>query len=121
MASYNERRQTIRVGTSGELSVECERRGPALTLVDVGSGGFGARLAAAIPIGAVASYRFTTPDRKWSATFRAKAVYCRPEIVDGKATGCFVAGFSFVTDQPPQVRRQIMAMIDIVTKFLTFS
>jgi hypothetical protein len=121
MASYQERRHTIRVGTNGQLDVECERRGPALTLVDVGSGGFGARLSAAIPIGAVASYRFTTPDRRWTATFRAKAAYCRPEILDGKSTGYFVAGFSFVTEQPPAMRQQIMAMIDIVTKFLTFS
>ncbi len=121
MASFQERRQTIRVGTNGELNVECERRGPALTLVDVGSGGFGARSSVAIPIGGVASYRFTTPDRNWSATFRAKAVYCRPEILDGKATGHFIAGFSFVTEQPPAVRQQIMSMIDIATKFLTFS
>ena len=119
MASSQERRQTIRIATNGQLHVESERPGPTLRLVDVGTGGFGAQSSAVIPLGAVNSYRFTTPDRAWSAILQAKTVYCRAETRDGRQTGEFTVGFSFVSDQPPGFRQQLTSLIDRASGFLS--
>jgi hypothetical protein len=117
MASSQERRHTIRIATNGRLQVESERPGPSLRLVDVGTGGFGAQSTAVMPLGVVNSYRFTTPDGAWSATLQAKTVYCRAEARDGRPTGEFTIGFSFVSDQRPGLQQQLMAMIDRATGF----
>ena len=121
MASFQERRQTIRIATRGDLTVECESPGPSLSLTDVGTGGFSAQSLGMMPLGAVGSYRFTTPDQAWSAVFLAKTVYCRPEMKNGRMTGTFVSGFSFVEEQPPAVQRDLRIMIDIATRALVRS
>jgi hypothetical protein len=121
MASFHERRRTIRVATNGQLHVESEQKGPPLHLIDVGAGGFSAQAFSALPIGSVHSYRFTTPDRTWSAIFSARTVYCRPEAADGRPTGRYVAGFCFVRTEPPAMQERLMSMLDVVTGFVTFS
>jgi hypothetical protein len=121
MASFQERRLTIRIATNGQLNVQSENPGPSLRLMDVGPGGFGAHAEGMVPLGTVADYRFTTPDRTWSAVFRARTVYCRAETRDGRPTGTFVTGFTFVSEQPPGIQQQVMAMIDLVTGLVSFS
>jgi hypothetical protein len=121
MALFHERRGTIRLAANGQLNVECEQEGPPLRLIDVGAGGFSAQAISALPIGAVQIYRFTTPNRAWSALFKARAVYCRPESVDGRPTGRYVAGFCFVRTDPPAVQEQLMSMLDLMTGPLAFS
>jgi hypothetical protein len=74
-----------------------------------------------MPLGAVGSYRFTTPDQAWSAVFLAKTVYCRPEMKNGRPTGTFVSGFSFVEEQAPAVQRDLRIMIDIATRAMVRS
>jgi hypothetical protein len=118
MPSFDERRQTVRIATNGHLNVERDTPGPALRLVDVGPGGFSAQSAGMMPLGVVASYRFTTPDRTWSAVFLAKTVYCRPEMRNDQATGTFVSGFSFFDEQPPAVQRDLRVMVELATRLI---
>jgi len=122
MAPEDERRKSVRRTTDGLLNVESERPGPPLRLIDVGVGGFQVRSSMLMPINAVRMYRFTTADQLWSGVFRARTVYCQPETRDGRETGHFTCGCSFVLDdQPPSVRKQIAAMVDLVASLVPFS
>jgi hypothetical protein len=121
MARSSERRRTIRIATSGGLNVESVTPGPALRLLDVGMGGFGARSMTAMLLGAVASYRFVTPDRKWSAVLRAKPVHSLPEMLDGRPTGKFINGFSFVYVESAAVQQQLCELMDRAMGVVSFS
>lgn len=121
MAPFSERRRTVRIAASGGLNVESVTPGPSLRLLDVGMGGFCARSMTAMPLGVVASYRFVTPDRKWSAVFRAKPVHALPEVLDGRPTGKFINGFSFVYVESAAVQQQLGAMMDRAMSIVSFS
>jgi len=121
MPSYSERRQTVRISTNGNMTVECLSPGPSLRLVDVGMGGFCARSVSQIPVNTIASYRFATADRKWTAIFRAKTVHCRPESQDGKPTKTFINGFCFVNVESAAVQSQLCALLDHAMNFVSFS
>jgi len=121
MPSFNERRQTVRIATNGNMTVECLSPGPSLWLVDVGMGGFCARTASSIPVDTIASYRFATADRKWTAIFRAKVVHCRPETRDGKPTNTYLGGFCFVNAESNAVQTQLLALLDHAMNFVSFS
>jgi len=84
-------------------------------------GGFCARTAAPIPVDTIASYRFATADRKWTAIFRAKVVHCRPETRDGKSTNSFVGGFCFVNAESAAVQGQLCALLDQAMNLVSFS
>jgi hypothetical protein len=120
MAPFSERRQTVRIATNGNMTVECLSPGPSLWLVDVGLGGFCARAAAPIPVDTIASYRFATADRKWTAIFRAKVVHCRQEARDGKETNSFIGGFCFVNTESAAVQGQLSALLDQAMNFVSF-
>jgi hypothetical protein len=120
MAPENERRQTVRIATGGLLNVESERPGPSLRLIEVGVGGFRVESSMVMPINAVRTYRFTTADRLWSGVFRARTIYCQPEIDDDPQSGPFICGCSFVLDdQPPSVLKQIASMVDLVASLVS--
>jgi hypothetical protein len=121
MPSFSERRGTVRIATGGNMTVECLSPGPSLWLVDVGMGGFCARAAAPIPVDTIASYRFATADRKWTAIFRAKVVHCRPEVRDGKPAASFVGGFCFVNVESAAVQTQLGVLLDQAMNFVSFS
>ena len=121
MGSFSERRRTIRIATNGSLNVETASPGPSLRLLGVGMGGFSARSATSMALQVVGSYRFLTPDRKWSAILRARTVHCQPEMLDGTPTGSFVSGFSFTNVESPAVQQQLLAMMDRITKTVSFS
>ena len=121
MGSFSERRQTIRIAVHGNLNVESVSAGQSLTLVDVGMGGFCIRTRAALPLDLVASYRFVTPDRRWSAIFRARAVHCKPEMENGKPTRNYLNGLTFVNVESPALQRQLLAMMDHAMTFVSFS
>jgi hypothetical protein len=121
MAPYSERRQTVRVSTNGNMVVECLSPGPSLWLTDVGMGGFCARSVAPLPVDTIASYRFATSDRKWTAIFRARTVHCRPETRDGKTLNSFINGFCFVNVESAAVQTQLCALLDQATNFVSFS
>ena len=92
-----------------------------MNLIDVGMGGFCARSAAPLPVDTIASYRFATADKKWTAIFRARIVHCRPETRDGKPTHSFVGGFCFVNVESAAVQTQLCALLDQATNFVSFS
>jgi len=119
MPAHTERRQTIRINVNGTLSVEGLSAGQALHLVDIGTGGFSVRSPAAIAVNATAAYRFSAPDKKWSAIFGARAVYCRLLAPDGQ-TPHYLTGLVFVNTEAPDMQRQLMLMIDLATS-LSFS
>jgi hypothetical protein len=121
MPAYSERRQTVRIATNGNMTVECLSPGPSLWLEDVGMGGFCARSGSQIPVDTIASYRFATADRKWTAIFRAKTVHCRPESRDGKSTNSFINGFCFVNVESAAVQSQLCALLDQAMNYVSFS
>ena len=121
MASFEERRQTVRIGVNGNLHIESVPPGQALRLVDVGVGGFRVQAVAAMPPDEETSYRFATPDGKWFATFRARTVYCK--LMPPGATGDaqYSIGFMFVDGDSKSVQRQLMDLIDHATTFMSLS
>lgn len=121
MPTFSERRQTVRIATNGNMTVECLSPGPSLWLVDVGMGGFCARSAASIPVDTIASFRFSTADRKWTAIFRAKTVHCRPESRDGMPANTFINGFCFVNVESAAVQGQLFALLDQAMNFVSFT
>jgi hypothetical protein len=124
MVPDSERRQTIRIVVNGNLNVESVTGGQSLRLVDVGMGGFCVRSLAALPIDSVTSYRFQTPDKKWSAIFRARVVHSNalpPETKEGKPVQHYVSGISFVNTESPSVQRELMTLMDRAMSFVSFS
>ncbi len=123
----SERRQTIRSAVHGNLTVESVTGGQSLRLVDVGMGGFCVQSLAALTPDVVASYRFQTPDRKWSAIFRAEVVHSKlfqPEAKDAtetKPVQHYVNGLTFVNTESPSVQRELMTLMDRAMSFVSFS
>ena len=121
MAGFSERRHTIRIAVHGNMNVECVPAGQALRLIDVGIGGFCVESAAALPSDSITNYRFVTPDKKWSAMFRARTVYSKPAPSEDPAVRTYVSGFSFVNTESQAVQRELMALMDHATAFMSFS
>lgn len=121
MALFSERRQTIRIAVNGNMNVESLAGGPPLRLVDVGIGGFCVQTATALPATVVTSYRFITLDKKWSAIFRARAVHSKLIPPCEPSAGQFLTGFSFLNTDSPAVQRELMALMDHATAFMSFS
>ena len=124
MVPDSERRQTIRIVVNGNLNVESVTGGQSLRLVDVGMGGFCVRSLAALPIDSVTSYRFQTPDKKWSAIFRARVVHSKvlpPETKEGKPVQHYASGISFVNTESASVQRELMTLMDRAMSFVSFS
>jgi len=121
MALFSERRQTIRITVNGNMNVESVPAGQLLKLVDVGIGGFCAQAVTALPPKTETSYRFHTPDRKWTAILRARAVHSKQIPAGEPSAGEFLIGFSFVNTDSPAVQRELMALIDHATAFMSFS
>jgi PilZ domain-containing protein len=111
MPAFAERRQTIRIAVRGRVTVETATPGPALQLVDVGTGGFAVRSGAPIPIGFVSSYRFATPDRRWAAFLDASAVHCKMVSISSTAPE-YVVGLEFVNVEATPAHRELMALMD---------
>lgn len=120
MSAFAERRQTIRIGVRGKVTVETATPGPALQLVDVSAGGFAVRSAAPLPLGIITSYRFATLDRKWSAFLDASAVYCKL-ISLGPKTPEYVTGLAFANADASYAHRELLALMDHATNTLSMS
>jgi c-di-GMP-binding flagellar brake protein YcgR len=121
MAAFQERREAVRVSVQGTLTIETATPGPALRLTDVGTGGFAVRSGTPLPLDIVTSYRFATPDRKWSAFFQARAIHCKLVPTDRDAAPEYSTGLAFVNTDSPSVQREIMTMIDHAMNFVAFS
>lgn len=121
MASPNERRQTMRVEVNGNLNIETVSAGQSLRLADVGMGGFAVRSMAPLPIDAVTSYRFTTPDGKWAAVLRARTLHCSLIPASATAAQHYLSGLAFVNTGAAAVNRQLIAMMDYAMNFVSFS
>ncbi len=121
MASFNERRQTVRIAVHGNLNVEDVQGGDALELIDVGTGGFAVASRAPLPIDAVGSYRFATTDKKWNALFRARAVHSKVLPSDGKTPPRYLTGFMFVSREAAAVQREILALLDHAMNYVPLS
>jgi len=121
MASYSERRRAVRIAINGNLTVEDAAGGQPLRLVDVGMGGFCVRALAPMPLDALGTYTFATPDRKWSASFNARTVHCKVLPPEGKGAQQYAIGFTFVGTETAPVQRELMAMMDYAMNFVSYS
>jgi hypothetical protein len=121
MASFNERRQTVRIAVHGNLIVEDVNGGDPLDLIDVGTGGFAVSSRSPLPIDSIGSYRFATSDRKWNALFRARAVHGKVLPAEGQTPARYVTGFMFVSREASAVQREILALLDHAMNYVSFS
>jgi len=121
MASHSERRRAVRIAINGNLNVESTTGGQPLRLVDVGMGGFSVRALAPIPIDALDSYRFATPDKKWSVIFNARTIHCNVVAPDGKTPQQYVIGLKFVDTEASAAQRELMALMDYAMNFAPYS
>jgi len=121
MTAFQERREAVRISVQGTLTIETATPGPALRLLDVGTGGFAVRSSAPLPLDIVTSYRIATADRKWSAFFQARAIHCK--LVKGDRDGApeYATGLAFVNTDVASVQREIMTMIDHAMSYVSFS
>ena len=119
MESFDERRQTVRIGVNGNLHIETVPPSQALRLVDVGVGGFRVQAVEAMQPDEEINFRFATPDGKWFAIFRARMVYSK--LTPAAATGGaqYSIGFMFVNAESRPVQRQLMDLIDHATTFMS--
>jgi len=120
MPAFAERRQTIRIVVRGKVTVETATPGPALQLVDVGTGGFAVRSASPLPLGTVTSYRFATADRKWSAFLEASAVHSKVVSLSPSAPE-YLTGLAFVNVDAQYAHRELMALMDHAMHTLSVS
>jgi hypothetical protein len=119
MTSQRERRRTIRIRVDGRLTVHNETSGQPLVLIDLGMGGFSAATRAQLPLNAVSTFRFSTPDQRWSARLAARSVYSKQHRSEEGAVE-FHTGFSFEREGSADVQRHVMAMMDHATS-MSFS
>ena len=118
MTSQRERRKTVRIRVDGRLAVYNETSKQTLDLVDLGMGGFSVSSRAQMPLNAVSTFVFTTPDRRWTARLVARSVYCK--LHHGEGAPVFHTGFAFEREEAADVQRQVMAMMDHATS-MSFS
>jgi hypothetical protein len=121
MASFSERRKTVRIAIQGNLTVENLAGGEPLELVDVGTGGFAVTTHSPLPLDTVGNYRFSTADKKWTALFRARALHSKFLPEEGKTPPRFMTGFMFANMEAAAVQREIMALMDHATNYVSFS
>jgi len=121
MASFNERRQAVRIAVHGNLTVEDVQGGEPLELIDVGTGGFAVASRSPLPIDAIGSYRFATTDKKWNALFRARALHGKVLPAEGQTPQRYLTGFMFVSREAAAVQREIMALLDHAMNYVPFS
>ena len=113
MTDFSERRRTIRISVNGTLTVEAVPPGQALRLVDVGMGGFCAQSSAPVPLNVATTYRFSTPDGKWTVDLSARAVHSKLQPPNGNFK--YVTGFSFLRADAPDVQRMVLELMDHAT------
>ena len=118
MTSQRERRRTIRIRVDGRLTVFNETSKQTLDLIDLGMGGFSVRSRMQMPLNAVSTFLFTTPDKRWSARLVARSVHCKLHHRDDAPE--FHTGVSFEREDAADVQRQVMAMMDHATS-MSFS
>jgi hypothetical protein len=121
MPAFHERRQTNRIAVQATLTIETATPGPALRLVDVGTGGFAVRSRTPLPLDIVTSYRFATADRTWSVFLQARAVYCKLVPSDSLDVPEYATGLTFVSTDSPSVQRELTALIDHAMNAVPFS
>ena len=74
-----------------------------------------------LPLDTVGNYRFSTADKKWTALFRARALHSKFLPEEGKTPPRFMTGFMFANMEAAAVQREIMALMDHATNYVSFS
>ena len=92
-----------------------------MTLDNLGSGGFSVLAPAAVGVGAVMRFKFSTPDGAWSTHLTAQAVHSRPDGVAPSSESRFVVGFKFLNTESARIAACINALIDRATAVISFS
>ncbi len=108
-----ELRTTLRFDAKGRLAGHLVSLNQAVTIKDIGLGGFAIEASEPFAPGHKHFVRFTAPDNT-STVLETRSVHCRPSrVTDGSPPG-FIAGFEFV--RPPQdVDRSVKMMIEQVS------
>jgi len=115
-----ERRKTFRFRAAAPIVVQSVDTKVAMTLLDLGGGGFSLQTPVRFEIGLVMRFRFSTPDGTWSTLLSAETVYCRP---DGDAVpgAGYVVGFKYQNPEIPRIAENLNALIDRATAEISFS
>ena len=108
-----ELRTTLRFDATGRLAGHLVSLDRAVSIKDIGLGGFASEAPEPVAPGHKHFVRFTAPDRT-STVLETRSVYCRPSPVTEGSPPSYVTGFEFV--RPPQdVDRAVRLMIEQVS------
>jgi hypothetical protein len=110
-----ERRAGQRWEISNGVKVEIVGRGRAVTLINVGPGGFAVASEHQLAATARPEFRFSLPEVNWSTVLTAQMAYClmQPRKT-GRYQGQYVTGYTFVDAGTPEVRERISEFLERV-------
>jgi hypothetical protein len=92
--------------------------GEAVTVMEVGFGGFSALLHTPVPIGSQHEFRFRVPSG-FAVTLSATVKYCLR--INAPGTVRFLIGVEFDRQDRPEVRKTIDRLIEQATAALSFT
>ena len=110
-----ERRASRRWTITDGVKVEIVGRGRAVTLINVGPGGFAVASEHQLASMTRPEFRFSMPDQSWSTVLTAQLAYCllQPRKT-GRYQGQYVTGFTFCDAGAPYVRGRIGELLERV-------
>jgi len=113
----SERRKGTRFPAGDNVLAEIVGVRQAITIVDIGPGGFCAATKDWLPSIPHPEVRFFTPDRKWSATFEIRMSFAllQPRK-SGPYAGRYITGFAFRDARNAKVKPKIQELIGYATR-----
>jgi hypothetical protein len=111
-----ERRAGRRWAISEGVLVEIVGRGRAVTLINVGPGGFAVASEQQLAAMARPEFKFSMPGQNWSTVLMAQMAYClmQPRKA-GRYQGQYVTGYTFCDAGAPAVRDRITEFLEHVS------
>jgi hypothetical protein len=115
MPQSSERRKTSRLPAGENLVAEIVGVRQAVTLVNLGSGGFSVATKEWLPSLEHPQVRFHTPDKRWSATFEIRMSFAllQPRK-SGPYQGRFITGFAFRDAKTVKAKKRIQELLERV-------
>jgi hypothetical protein len=101
--------------------VTCLDHSGVLTLFNLGAGGFSVHSPAALPVGAIMRFRFSTPDGNWTTMLSGESVYSRPDKESPLPGAPYLTGFRFLNTESERVTANVNALIDRATAVISIS
>ena len=116
-STFRDRRRSPRVAVGQEVQAGLVTIGEAVTVLEVGFGGFSALLTVPVPVGSQHEFRFRVPSG-FAVTLGTTVRYCLR--INAPDSTSFLIGVEFDRQDRPEVRRTIDRLVDEATAALSF-